>query len=207
RAEPGPLRLRAPRATLPRAADPLRGGSCDDRRAGGARGWRPVLNRVALELPEPPLNSAFRASQVYLLLNRRPNNLPRSGPLAHDAFWVRDAEYMGEALERVGAAADNQATLEDLLTTQRGDGSLPAITDSDGPRPIDEWDAPGEAIAALVSHYRFTRDRAWLVHVYPTVARAAAFLDALRGRTDDTLLPPNMSAEDLGSPSWRHYWD
>src|SRR5262249_38998513 len=106
-----------------------------------------------------------------------------------------------------GAAADNQATLEDLLTTQRGDGSLPAITDSDGPRPIDEWDAPGEAIAALVSHYRFTRDRAWLAHAYPPRARAAAFLDALRGRTDDTLLPPNMSAEDLGSPSWRHYWD
>src|SRR5207253_1884656 len=85
--------------------------------------------------------------------------------------------------------------------------SLPAITDASGPRPVDEWDAPGEAIAALVSHYRFSHDRAWLAQSYPTIASAVGFLDALRGRTEDTLLPPNISAEDLGSASWHHYWD
>jgi hypothetical protein len=78
---------------------------------------------------------------------------------------------------------------------------------------VDEWDAQGEAIAALVAHYRFSHDRAWLAGVYPSVASAARFLDALRGRTltEDpetrSLLPANMSAEDLGSAAWHHYWD
>jgi hypothetical protein len=191
------------------ASDTLRGGgeSFDAQRADVAGAWKPVLSRVTLDVPDPRLKDAFRASQAYLLLNRTPNNLPRSGPLAHDAFWVRDAAYVGEALERIGAGADNQATLDKLLAIQRDDGSLPAITDANGPRSVDEWDAPGEAIAALVSHYRFSRDRAWLANSYPTIVHAAGFLDALRGRTDDTLMPPNMSAEDLGSASWRHYWD
>jgi len=45
------------------------------------------------------------------------------------------------------------------------------------------------------------------------VTSAARFLDTLRGRTlsDEpetrSLLPANMSAEDLGSATWHHYWD
>src|SRR5205823_12677542 len=72
---------------------------------------------------------------------------------------------------------------------------------------------PGEAITSVVGHYRFTHDRAWLERVYPKVWRAAQFQDALRGRTlaegpeTASLLPANLSAEDLGLASWHHYWD
>ena len=77
----------------------------------------------------------------------------------------------------------HQATLEALILTQRDDGSFPAITDATVARSVDEWDAQGEAIAALVAHYRFGHDRTWLARVYPSLASAARFLDALRGRT------------------------
>ena len=76
-------------------------------RARVADAWRPVLNRLAFDVSDPRVNDAFRASQMYLLENRN-GILPRSGPLAHDAFWVRDAAYIGEALERIGDTRDNQ---------------------------------------------------------------------------------------------------
>ena len=186
--------------------------SFEHQHARVAAAWRAALTRTTFDVSDARFSNAFRASQAYLLLNRR-GAAPRSGPLAHDAFWVRDAAYLGQAMERAGYAAENQATLDALVATQRDDGSFPAITDATVARSVDEWDAQGEAIAALVAHYRFGHDRAWLGRVYPSVASAARFLDALRGRTltEDpetrSLLPANMSAEDLGSAAWHHYWD
>jgi hypothetical protein len=209
------LEFRAPAARLeptPDRLDALIAGSFERERVRVADAWRTALNRTSFDVSDSRFNSAFRASQAYLLLNRR-GPTPRSGPLAHDAFWVRDAAYVGQALERVGYAAENGTTLEALARTQREDGSFPAITDVGGARPVDEWDAQGQAIAALVAHYRFGHDKTWLAQVYPGVAAAARFLDALRGRTlgDDretrSLLPANLSAEDLGPATWHHYWD
>src|SRR5207245_2060014 len=158
---PGPgaprsLEFRAPAARLELASDrfdALIAGIFDRERARIAEAWRDALSRTTLDTSDVRFSNAFRASQAYLLLNRR-GPTPRSGPLAHDAFWVRDAAYVGQALERVGYAADDRATLEALARTQREDGSFPAITDAVGARPVDEWDAQGEAIAALVAHYR-----------------------------------------------------
>jgi hypothetical protein len=212
---PASLEFRAPLTPQHPAPDVLAGltrGTFDGERAKVAQVWRSVLNRVNLDVPDPRLNASFRASQMYLFLNRR-GDLPRSGPLAHDAFWVRDATYIGEALERMGAGVDNQATLEELLRSQRADGSFPAITDPTGPRTVEEWDEPGEAIVGVVAHYRFTHDIMWLARIYPNLRLAAQFLDALRGRTlkespeSISLLPANLSAEDLGPESWHHYWD
>jgi hypothetical protein len=190
----------------------LTSASFEQQRGRVATAWRDAVRRTTFDVSDTRFNDAFRASQVYLLLNRR-GALPRSGPLAHDAFWVRDAAYIGQAMERVGYAVENQATLEALASTQVDDGSFPAITDASGARPVQEWDAEGEAIQALVAHYRFGRDLAWLTRVYPPIARAARFQDALRGRTlnEDpetrALLPANASAEDLGPAAWHHYWD
>jgi len=214
-AAPGSVEFRAPAAALeptPENLTTLISDSFEHQHARVAEAWRAALTRTTFDVSDARFSNAFRASQAYLLLNRR-GAAPRSGPLAHDAFWVRDAAYLGQAMERAGFAAENQATLEALVATQRDDGSFPAITDAAVARPVDEWDAQGEAIAALVAHYRFGHDRAWLAGVYPSVASAARFQDALRGRTlsEDpetrSLLPANMSAEDLGSAAWHHYWD
>jgi hypothetical protein len=208
---PASLEFRAPLARVTSNVV-LPAASFDGERTRVASAWRAALGSTSFDVTDAGLSHAFLASQAYLLLNRT-GAAPRSGPLAHDAFWVRDAAYIGQAMERAGFSIDNQATLEALVATQRDDGSFPAITDANGPRPAVEWDAPCEAIAGLVAHYRFTHDRAWLERVYPNIAHAARFLDALRGRTlsEDpetrSLLPPNVSAEDLGSAEWHHYWD
>ncbi len=212
---PGALEFRVPLDARPVRSSvvaALTAGEFDNERGKVASTWRSALGPASLEVPDQRLTAAFRASQVYLLLNRR-GDLPRSGPLAHDAFWVRDAAYIGEALERLGAARDNQATLEAMLATQRVDGSFPAVTDAAGPRDVDEWDAPGQSIVSVVNHYRFTGDRSWLERAYSKLSRAAWFIDALRGRTlgegpeTRSLLPPNVSAEDIGAANWHHYWD
>jgi hypothetical protein len=213
--QPGSVEFRSPAARLHPTADQLAAltsASFDQQRLRVASAWRDAVGRMTLDVSDTRFNDAFRASQVYLLLNRH-GAVPRSGPLAHDAFWVRDAAYIGQAMERIGYAAENQATLAALLATQSADGSFPAITDVAGPRPVEEWDAEGEAIGALVAHYRFGHDLTWLRGVYPAIARTARFQDALRGRTlnDDpetrSLLPANASAEDLGPADWHHYWD
>jgi hypothetical protein len=172
---PAELEFRAPlQAQYSRAqalADAQR-TSFADARARVATAWRALVGRVSLDVGDPRVNAAFRSAQVTLLQNRN-GPLPRSGPLAHDAFWVRDAAYIGEALERVGDGRDNEATLNALLALQRDDGSFPAITDASRPRPVDEWDSAGQAIASVVSHYRFSHDRAWLERAYPALRRAA----------------------------------
>src|SRR5260370_499473 len=209
------LESRAPAARIeptPDRLDALIAGSFERERARVADAWHSALSRTTFDVSDARFSNAFRASQAYLLLNRH-GPTPRSGPLAHDAFWVRDAAYVGQALERIGYAAEDRATLEALARTQRDDGSFPAITEASGARLVDEWDAQGEAIAALVARYRFGHDKAWLARVYPGVALAARFLDALRGGTlsDEletrSLMPANLSAEDLGSATRHHYWD
>jgi hypothetical protein len=214
-AAPAGVEFRAPAAAIdptPEHLSALVPDGFDQQRALVAGAWRGALNRTTLDVSDARFTNAFRASQAYLLLNRH-GAAPRSGPLAHDAFWVRDAAYLGQAMERAGYAAENAATLEALIATQRENGSFPAITDATVARTVDEWDAQGEAIAALVAHYRFGHDQTWLARIYPNVASAARFLDTLRGRTlaEDpetrSLLPANISAEDLGPAAWHHYWD
>src|SRR5438477_9741915 len=105
---PATLEFRAPLVrvapeTWPSAA------SFDRERARVASAWREALARSTFDVSDTRISHAWLAAQVYLLLNRGGDS-PRSGPLAHDAFWVRDAAYIGQALERTGFSTDNQAT-------------------------------------------------------------------------------------------------
>lgn len=211
------LEFRVPlgaRQTPSDLAASLRAGAFDYEREQVTRAWQAAISRIKLHVPDERLNAAFKASQAYLLLTRSAD-LPHSGPLQYDAFWVRDGAYIGQALERVGARDDNGATVDAMLALQRADGSFPAITNASDMQAMsaNEWDSSGEAISSAVAHYRFTHDLGWLEQVYPRIARAAWFIDALRGQTlsegpqTRSLLPVNLSAEDLGLSTWHHYWD
>src|SRR5205807_8975444 len=100
--------LRAPASMLaptPEHLAALVADNFDQQRALVAASWRAALSRTTFEVSDARFTNAFRASEAYLLLNRR-GAVPRSGPLAHDAFWVRDAAYVGQALERTGYAPE-----------------------------------------------------------------------------------------------------
>ena len=226
---PRVLEFRAPARRVEPSQDHLDAlidSSFQSERARVAAAWRSAVDRTTLDVSDTRFSNAFRASQAYLLLNRR-GPAPRSGPLAHDAFWVRDAAYVGQLPHRLRPKRDLGAGGADGAA---GPGGLHLLADAPSgarrplsggrilrlrgrARSVEEWDAQGEAIAAVVAHYRFGFDKSWLERMYPHVALAARFQDALRGRTlsEDaetrSLLPANMSAEDLGSAAWHHYWD
>jgi hypothetical protein len=197
----------------PVAAAEIARGGFDEQLAIVERGWRERLDGVQLRLPEPRLVDAFRASLAYLLIAQTGDRF-HPGPLLHNASWTRDTAYIALALSRVGMADRVRPALERLIAAQRPSGEFPAIVDLDGtPRPISEWDAQGQAIFALTTHAAFTGDRAFLAKAYPAIRRAAEFVARLRASQAYAappargILPPSLSAEDIGSETWHHYWD
>jgi len=209
---PAVLEYRAPIGNVTPGTADVSAADFDHERARVLEAWARATSRTTLDVTDARINGAFKASQAYLLLNRG-GPWSRSGPLAHDAAWIRDAAYIGQALERAGFGPEDQATLDAFLRTQRNDGSLPAIVDSSGARSVQELDADGEAISAVVEHYRFSHDRSWLGDKYPALLRAVQHLQMLlqlttaEGPETSGLLPANLSAEDLGDASQHHYWD
>ena len=71
--------------------------------------------------------NAFRASRAYLLLNRR-GAAPRSGPLAHDAFWVRDAATDGlRPLEKYLDGLPEIRTIQEAILDRARRCDVPVI--------------------------------------------------------------------------------
>jgi hypothetical protein len=195
------------------AAEALGGVSFEDSFAATVDRWREDLHQVRLGLPDRSYVDAFYASLAYLLLAQVGDRF-HPGPLEHNAFWTRDAAYISLALSRAGQVERVRPMVRELARRQLPSGEFPAVIERDGtPRNVVEWDAQGQGIFALVQHYRFTGDRAYLRSVYGGIVRAAEFIGQLSARNDDRpaplrgLLPPGLSAEDIGSADWHHYWD
>lgn len=188
-----------------------------------ARRWAERLHKVAVTLPDRRLVDAFYASLAYILINQTGERF-HPGPLEHNAFWTRDTAYITLALHRAGLGDRARPVLRQLVAAQRPTGEFPPIVEPDGrPRatmvldgreqPFNEWDSQGEGIFALVEHARATNDDAFLREVYPAIQRAADFLIRLRATQASApgaargILPPSVSAEDIGPATWHHYWD
>lgn len=183
--------------------------------------WQERIGRTRWHLPEPRVANAARANAAYMLVSMD-GDQPHPGPLNYDAFWCRDSAYQIAAMLRMGLFEEARAAAEVYVKIQRPDGEFPSIVSS-GYAPVGphEWDAQGQGIYSLVQVYRFTRDRAWLEQIYPTLRRACEFLEQVRleNMTDDVrqkppplcyafgILTPSVSAEDLGPGDWHHYWD
>ncbi len=178
--------------------------------------WASRLGRVKLSCPEPSIPACFQASLGYILVGKDGAQL-HPGPLAYDNFWYRDSAYMLAALNRAGLARAARDTVDALAGWQEADGKFPSIVNLSGKCVgPDEWDSQGQAMFSIVDHYRFTGDRKWLSGKAGVLEKSARFLRSLRarrlgpkwkGRPEEGILPPSVSAEDLGPGSWHHYWD
>lgn len=174
--------------------------------------WEAQTGRVRFELPDDRIMASVPASIGYLLLANDPDG-PHPGSLAHDAVWVRDAAYTGLALLQAGHADTVRGYIPAIFDTQGPDGRVPPIQGESIPWDDDEWDSQGQAIFLTVAYYRYTGDRDLLQAYYPNIRRAAAFLVDLRAQTAGAdpalrgLLPPSLSAEDLGPRGQHYYWD
>ncbi|MCS6834989.1 MAG: hypothetical protein NZ750_03105 [Anaerolineae bacterium] len=175
--------------------------------------WRGLVERVGLRIPDERLQAAYEASLGYLLLASDPDG-PHPGPLAHDAVWVRDAAYMGLALLMTGHDEVARSYLEAIFDEQEESGRVPPIQGPNIPWSDDEWDSQGQSIFLAMAVYRYTQDEEILRRWYPHMRQAALFIRQLRktyAQSGDRrlrgLLPPSLSAEDLGPRQHHYYWD
>ncbi len=178
--------------------------------------WAARLGKVKIRCPLPSIQACYQASLGYILVGKDRVQL-HPGPLAYDNFWYRDSAYMLAALNRAGLAEAVRDTVDALAGWQLPDGKFPSIVNLAG-KPVgsDEWDSQGQAMFSIVDHFMFTGNKKWLRGKLPVLEKSAAFLEKIRsrrlgpewkGKPEEGILPPSVSAEDLGPGSWHHYWD
>jgi len=174
--------------------------------------WRDQINRITLRLPDDRVQAAAQASLGYLQIATDPNGV-HPGPLAHNAVWVRDTAYIGLALLQAGHSDLVKSFIPNIFDEQTEDGKIPPIQGEDAPWLDDEWDSQGQAIFLVTTYYRYTRDIETLRQYYPQMRLAGEFIRDLRANYVPTnpsaqgLLPPSLSAEDLGPKDQHYYWD
>lgn len=163
-----------------------------------SRRWTAALSpAMRIDLPDKRWQAAFDANRSYLLLMHDGESIT-PGPFTYHRFWFRDAAYLVHALGKTGFTRQAEEVLRSFPRRQRPDGYFRS---QDG-----EWDSNGQAIWAMVEHFRLTRDRGYLADAYPSIRRGAEWIERKRRETESGLLPAGLSAEHFGPPDV-YYWD
>jgi len=192
----------------------------DARERRVAAGWRDRLDRVTFEVPPAgqALIDTLRSSLAHILLSRDGAML-RPGTRSYARSWIRDGAMISESLLRLGHEAAAASYFDFYAPFQFEGGKVPCCVDARGADPVPEHDSAGEFIFLAAELHRFTRDRARLERVWPSVLAAARYLEALRQRERTPqnqrperrhlygLLPPSISHEGYSDKPAYSYWD
>jgi len=178
--------------------------------------WEKLLEAIPFQFPEESLNEAYRASIAYIFIAMDKGML-HPGPLAYSLFWYRDSAYIITALLQSGFTLRVKNILPHLMKAQLASGEFPSIFDLNYKNVgWQEWDAQGQALYSMAQYYRFTNDKQFIREHWQTLVKGAEFLREIRkerikpeyeGTERYGILPPSVSAEDLGPGEWHHYWD
>ena len=196
------------------------GGGFDRRLAEAVRGWEEELGGVVLDLPGPAAAFArtVRSNVGWILVNRDGPAI-QPGSRSYSRSWIRDGALTSAALLRLGHGSVARDFLRWFAPFQFEDGKVPCCVDRRGADPVPENDSHGELLYLAGEYYRFTGDRATIEAVWPHLARAAAYIDALRAkrRTPEYatpgkrifygLLPESISHEGYSAHPVHSYWD
>ncbi len=171
--------------------------------------WRENLSRgMRVRVPDEKLQAAFDANKAFLLLLHDGDTIT-PGPFTYHQFWLRDAAYLLNALDKLGYPDEARQVIDKFPRRVQKDGYAYA-TES-------EWDSNGAAIWAMVEHARLSGDTNLLARDYWSLLKMASWINSKRQQTRHAtrntrhaphhgLLPPGPSAEHLG-PSDYFYWD
>ncbi|MBG0812552.1 discoidin domain-containing protein [Methylosinus sp. H3A] len=207
-------------------AAPLRAGVAPDAdeqfsalRKKVARRWRNKIGPRRISVGDPDVTETVEA-QISLILVNATRSAFKPGPRNYDRIWIRDGSAQALALLWAGLTEEAEAFV--LWYSQRiyENGMVPPILDEDGAINRGygsdiEFDAQGEFVCIAAEAYRITKDRAFLTAVLEPVVRATRFIEELCARTNAQhgptsrfhgLLPPSLSHEGYGEPSYS-YWD
>jgi hypothetical protein len=192
----------------------------DREQAAAADAWREKLNRVALRFPAEgkQVLDTFRTALAHILLDRAGPAL-RPGTRSYARSWIRDGAMIADALLRLGHADAVRDYIGWFAPHQFTNGKVPCCVDDRGADPTPENDSSGEFIHLVAAYYRYTHDRRWLETMWPHVASAAGYMDALRlgertarngtaGRRGFYgLMPASISHEGYSDRPAYSYWD
>jgi hypothetical protein len=181
--------------------------------------WEALLKQgMQIELPDKRALDLYKTTIINLHILKDGKSLTIGPTSGYHIFHVRDCSHMIRALDISGFHRSAEECLEELFKRQREDGYFrPCEMETAlalGYEPF-EVDTTGQAIWALVEHYRYTKDKTWLQRAYPTIKKACEWIFGVRGTTKSPdqrntlhygLMPKSFSAEHLG-PYDYYYWD
>jgi len=184
------------------------------------REWSAKLGRVDIRLPATAraFSDTFRTAAAHILINRDGPAL-QPGPRRYARSWIRDGATMAAALLRVGCTGEVRDYIRWYARHQAPDGTVPCCVDRNGPDWLAEYDSQGELIYAIMEHFRFTGERAFLAEMWPAVTRSVDRIEALRSqrltaefqtpekRARYGLLPESVSHEGYLAHPVHAYWD
>lgn len=166
--------------------------------------WKEKLKEgLSIELPDKRYQDCFDANKAFINMLNDGHEIT-AGPLTYHRHWFRDAAYLVNALDKMGYHDDVAKLLRYFPLKQWKNGYFCSQK--------GEWDSNGEAIWAMVDHYRLTGDIELLRELYPSIKRGAQWIEKKRHDISFNkfkpkgLLPAGFSAEHLG-PNDFYYWD
>lgn len=182
--------------------------------------WEGRLGVFAIQLPRGAAQvvETLKTAAAHCLMNRDGPAL-QPGPRRYSRSWIRDGVLMAAALARLGLSEPGRDFIRWYAGYQSEDGNLPDCVDRDGCEWLPEFDSWGQLIFAVMDHYRFSGDRAFLSELWPAVLRSVAYLERLRAqrltpeyrmpekRARYGLLPESMSHEGYMAHPVHAYWD
>jgi hypothetical protein len=182
--------------------------------------WRALLARPVLDLPPEaaPLVATLRSSLAWILIHRDGAAI-QPGSRAYARSWIRDGALTAEALLRLGLDDPARDFAGWFAGFQDPDGKVPCCVDRSGAGPVPEHDSHGELIHLIREVHRYTGDRGFAERLFPHVASAAGYIDALRRQrlTPEYsagekaifhgLLPESISHEGYSARPVHSYWD
>ncbi|HQR52139.1 MAG TPA: discoidin domain-containing protein [Burkholderiales bacterium] len=185
-----------------------------------AAAWRSELDHVRLRVPPAakPIADTLRTALAHMLLSRNGPAL-QPGTRAYARSWIRDGAMMSDGLLRLGHASVVREYIDWFVPHQFSDGKVPCCVDHRGADPVVENDSHGELVYLIAQYYRYTHDRDWLAAMWPHVAAAVGYMNALREKErraeNETparrayygLMPPSISHEGYSDRPAYSYWD
>jgi hypothetical protein len=124
--------------------------------------WKKLVGNVELRLPDVRWSEAFAAITGHAAIAMN-EGAPDVAVVNYNVF-NRDGVYVANILHKAGRA-DLAAEAIDYFLAHPFNG-----------RSYPEADNPGQVLWIMGEHWGFTRDRAWLERVYPSVQKLAAMI-------------------------------
>jgi hypothetical protein len=167
--------------------------------------WNNLLQQGArIETPDDKINSLYNFSTATLLM-LLDNDTITPGPFTYHQFWIRDAAFMLNALDKLGYFSLTLPVINSFKKYQDKNGYFRSQQ--------GEWDSNGQVLWCTYRHALISNNEKLLESFFQSLLNGVKWIDKTRlrdkqyeGKPYYGLLPAGMSAEHLGLVDY-YYWD